>query len=615
MSQAAPSLRLRAIIDRFPIPPARRRSPRQNQTFLTLFGLLPILIVFTTKYCTLIPPSCAFDQSCHQSSNHIMEDGWNSAQHIMKSQLQSSGSTALVGPATTQFLDTIPEDKSVVAARIANLSTASAVASSDSDSPAPKSPRSSDGVSETPALLEGGGELPGGAGTEQAPSGQRGRSNSTTCTRRTYLFYITMTFVFIAIAVGVYFIIQSVNEATKNSSHDDNESLSPEQSGVFPPTPDPFPPFYFSIESESPTASPSFNLDDRNDIDEALLKISSSSSIYDPEQSQGKCRYWLTHVDGLQLRANKVGEERIQQRYILCVLYYETNGKSWNKQGFLQHTSHECNWVGVSCDYDSKVAVLSLENTNLVGSLPDEITYLAELQFLSIFGNGLGGSIPQDLFSSLTKLFWCDMSENQLTGTVPLSSTSKALEDLYLYNNTLRGDFPWFPNLQRLWIKHNFFIGIDERYATMSTLKELVVNDNDITGNIPDEWDAPNLAYLNLSKNPWVSGPIPESLWKLPALESLVLNDCQLTGSLPVTGERNSFQHISLHSNSLSGPIPPTLGSEWQNLNSLLLYDNLLTGTIDKDQCSRWPDLEQLETDCDLDILRCDCCTLCHGID
>jgi hypothetical protein len=57
------------------------------------------------------------------------------------------------------------------------------------------------------------------------------------------------------------------------------------------------------------------------------------------------------------------------------------------------------------------------------------------------------------------------------------------------------------------------------------------------------------------------------------------------------------------------------LGWNWRNLTTLLLYDNLLTGIVSKDQCSQWDALEQLETDCDLETVECECCTECHGIE
>jgi Leucine-rich repeat (LRR) protein len=503
------------------------------------------------------------------------------------------------------FLDTIPEDQSVAAVntragRVPNPppSSASAVASSDSGADGDttnkrggRGPQSVlSGVSETPALLEGG------LGTEQSPSR---RIRRPTCTKRTYMFYGMLSLLLVAITVGIYFIIHEA------SFHSENGSLSPFDPSAAPTTIT-FPPFPFAmeIESESPTASPSLNLADTEAIDNALFKISDSSDVYDDTTAQGKCRYWLTHQE---LTASLVGEDAVHQRYILCVLYYATNGPFWTEP-FLDKQIPECDWEGVSC-YNESVAAIYLPSFNLNGGLPDELMYLQNLKLLNLGNNSLTGSIPLGLFS-LPALIWCNLSQNSLQGVIPRGGSP--LQHLYLNQNQLEGVSPYFPTLQVLWMQRNFLTGLEARYASSSTLTDYRVYGNLFSGALPTTWDAPKLWRLDLAWNSW-TGTIPDSLWNdLPSLETLALHDGNLTGTIPVTtgnGPR-SMKHLWLYSNELSGSLPALMGWDWQNLTDMLLHDNYLTGAVEQRQCERWPALKRLETDCDQ--VDCACCTKCY---
>ena len=503
------------------------------------------------------------------------------------------------------FLDTIPEDKSVEAARVANLSTASAVASSDDSEEETnngkkkqkkkkpkqkkkqkkkerKPPRAAgayhddgegdDAVSDTPALL--------GEHADQGPL----PPDEEACAKRTYVFYSTMSVVLIAVAIGVYFVIQGIGSSS---------DLSPEVPSSQETT---IAPFFLDIDTEAPSASPSYNPEDRQGLDDALLQISvDDGRILDIETPQGKCRYWLTHNDRLQLKVDQVGSARIQQRYIMCLLYYATNGDQWtlssssSSSSFLDEFSHECDWTGTFCDTEDRVAVLDLSESNLVGSLPEEIRHLEDLQALSLYRNSLTGSLPSDLFSVTTKLFSVDMSSNDLTGMIP-NPNNAPLDSLYLYDN--------------------LFTGIHDGYATMQSLTKLIVFNNTISGTLPRVWNAPQLVDLDMALNFWTTGTIPDSIWELPKLETLGLHDSFLTGKLPstVATRGTALRHVWLHSNDLSGTIPSTFGENWENFASLKLQNNQFTGTI---PCTQ-PQLERLdilEVDCDLQCSSC--CTDC----
>ncbi|KAL3940532.1 MAG: hypothetical protein SGARI_000930, partial [Bacillariaceae sp.] len=223
-------------------------------------------------------------------------------------------SEIVVGPGYLDALETIPEDGSVAATGIqhavpqsvTNLSTVSAVASSESDHDGAievvdtstqrtdaavassksktkskkrggKRPRNSSGTgaaiaggdafSDTHASLAGASEHQEQSPppSEEATKQKQEASASSYCTRRKMIFYVIVTVLLVGVVIGVYFI------ATKFSGG--NSSGSDADAAISQPTQDPvFPPFLFESESFFPSVSPTFNQDDINDLDVVLTR-------------------------------------------------------------------------------------------------------------------------------------------------------------------------------------------------------------------------------------------------------------------------------------------------------------------------------------------------------
>ncbi len=528
---------------------------------------------------------------------------------------------AAVVPGPDEFLDTIPEDQSVAQQRVANLSNVSAVASSDSEdeeNPQRLSPRrkrkqreGSVTSSNANAIIEAGMD-------EQRPkqSSEKSRlASAVSCTKRCVVVCFSLLLLVVAVVVGVYFVVRHANEEKESASpvsKDMTEAPTPEL--TFPPN------FYSELSTDPPTLAPSLDPEAIAAIDDALLKVTDSNDYYNSSTPQGACRNWLTHTDRMELRVSLHGEEAVQQRYIICVLYHATTkgDAQWmdSAMPFLNETLHECDWKGVSCN-SSRVAVLYLTQRHLNGTIPAELTHLSELQLLSFGENNLTGTIPQGLLE-LPRLILIDLSSNLLTGTIPSVSTSpetlsrySPLEVMYLDDNMLHGSVPFFDTLERLRVQRNLFTGFDPGYATLQSLTSWKMYDNIFSGTLPQFWDTPKLFYIDFALNFW-TGSIPESLWNLPSLESLALNDAALTGTLPESTVSDHWKYLWLHSNKLAGTIPSTFGSDWVNMTGLRLNNNSLTGSISMEQCSEWPKMERLEMDCGRPNVTCDCCDVCH---
>jgi len=498
-----------------------------------------------------------------------------------------------------ELLDTIPEDNSVTAKSLqkVKLSSASAVASSNSSQHAQMngeqvgSPQSDVAGSAVNELMYG---------AQERPQGGKPR-DSALCNKRARMFSLFLILLLTGIGVGIHFIVQAVDD-------DDDVYRVPTMAPTFPTFDDFIPAFTYSQAQIQI-------------IDDVLLNLSSemgnvfiSVDLEYTSTPHGVCRNWLTQSDEIDLNVGTTNDvERIEQRYILCLLFEQMSGAGWTMGNgtFKDSTAHECTWEGVTCNGEDYVAVLDLWDRNLIGRIPEEIVSLETLKVLRLPNNSIAGTIPDRLLD-LPDLLWLDLSDNQLTGSV-FSSTASAssLLTLYLNSNSLRGTIPYFSKLTSLRIHGNGFSQLNDLYMTSKSLKRLIAYDNAFQGTFPQTWNLPSLIHLDLGMNAW-QGSIPQSLWRnTPNLEFLLLNDGQLKGSLPSTTASPNLSYVWLQSNRLAGTVPASFGQNWVNLTSLQLQGNSLQGSITQQQCSYWQFPEVVQADCNSQSFSCACCTSC----
>lgn len=223
----------------------------------------------------------------------------------------------------------------------------------------------------------------------------------------------------------------------------------------------------------------------------------------------------------------------------------------------------------------SSLVELTLVPGQVVGSIPETLGQLRELQFLGISKNFLSGTIPESL-GALKKLETLDLSYNQLAGSIPAGlGQLPMLSNLILCYNKLTGTIPNLnlAPLVRLDLKQNALSG--SLPSLPPSLKYIALSKNQLSGEIQNTGGLQQLTYVDLSFNKF-SGRVPGSLFGFH-INTLQLQRNFFSGSIELQGVVSiSIPSVDLSYNMLSGNIPPLLSS----VQNLFLNNNHFTGAV-----------------------------------
>ncbi|KAL6616609.1 hypothetical protein ACP70R_038879 [Stipagrostis hirtigluma subsp. patula] len=236
-----------------------------------------------------------------------------------------------------------------------------------------------------------------------------------------------------------------------------------------------------------------------------------------------------------------------------------TEGKGFLHNWFDSETP-PCSWTGITCVGRTVVAI-DLSYMPLYTPFPFCIRSFQSLERLNFSGCGFSGELP-DIWGSLQRLRYVDLSYNQLIGALPASLYGlKMLEEIILDNN--------------------FFTGqLSPAIAQLQHLRKLSMSVNSISGPLPPELGSlQNLEFLDLHMNA-LNGSIPAAFGNLSQLLHLDASQNNLSGSIfPGITAMVNLLTVDLSSNSLAGSMPREIG-QLQNLQMLILGQNDFTGGI-----------------------------------
>ncbi|KAL9332151.1 hypothetical protein ACSQ67_001761 [Phaseolus vulgaris] len=188
--------------------------------------------------------------------------------------------------------------------------------------------------------------------------------------------------------------------------------------------------------------------------------------------------------------------------------------------------------------------VLALDNNDLNASsggwhLPQTLQESTQLTNLSCMGCNLAGPLPEFL-GTMNSLSFLKLSNNNLTGEIPLSLNDSALQVLWLNNQ--RGSV--LLEELTLW--------------PPCSLRELNLNGNNLVGLVPQGLGDLKLDKLDLNNNHFM-GPIPN--FKAVQVSYDFNNFCVNKSGVPCAFE--------VGGNDISGTVP----GNWSSLTSLKLLD------------------------------------------
>jgi len=151
-----------------------------------------------------------------------------------------------------------------------------------------------------------------------------------------------------------------------------------------------------------------------------------------------------------------------------------------------------------------------------------------------------------------------ELSINKLNGTVPETLNHLTnLQHLYLDNNALSGSIPDLSSLTTLtylYLSHNHLSGPIPDLSGLTSLSWLLLDNNALSGSISAIRDLTHVFVLNLSHNQ-LSGQITDL--SKTVVQFLDLSHNQLSG--PIPDLRGPMLSLDLSYNQLSGSVPPSI--------------------------------------------------------
>ena len=314
-----------------------------------------------------------------------------------------------------------------------------------------------------------------------------------------------------------------------------------------------------------------------------------SDTLNNPNSPQGLA---MAFVAGAQDYSMDNAARNVQT-FALATFYYSTynqphqfsqDNREWiSADNWLVRSSDPCDWQGVVCQNDVVVAI-SLPENDLLGTLPQELAFLDQLQGLELYSNYIFQA-DHAIFGKLTSLVDLDLDDNYI----------------YTYDEGIPTEFAKLTDLEKLSLSYNLLQGpLDDQvlFQGLSQLTHLEIESNYLSGNLPSSLlELDSLVYfyarrnnfkINLNQDLLPAIPPQPPVW--PELFALWIDNNDVSGTIPdaIADRWPDLHSFSITNTSLTGPLPARLSQ--LPLKRIWLYDNKLVGGIPTQWNTAWPE-------------------------
>ncbi|XP_066334827.1 receptor-like protein EIX2 [Miscanthus floridulus] len=239
--------------------------------------------------------------------------------------------------------------------------------------------------------------------------------------------------------------------------------------------------------------------------------------------------------------------------------------------------------IEISSDWQPpfELEIVNFASCQMGPLFPGWLQWSVSITYLDISSAGIADRIPQRFFDAFSNVWFMNISNNQLNGTLPADMGSMSLLELYIGSNKLTGQIPTLPpNIHTLDLSNNFLLGPLPSATRSANLSQLYLFSNRLTGQIPESFcKYQQLFMLDLSNN-FLEGEPPLCLGVTEYMEFVALSNNSLSGKFPSFLQKlTNVLFLDLSWNKFSGRLPMWIGS-LTSLRVIGLSHNKFFGSI-----------------------------------